>query len=72
MSAPYKVLLADDNAEDRQITEFALKDSLQFRITGHVSNGDQVIAYFNGWYDFADRRRFPFPDILLLDLVRAI
>lgn len=68
MSARYKVLLADDSAEDRQITEFALRDSRHFRITGYVANGDQLIAYFNGWHDFADRRKFPLPEVLLLDL----
>jgi CheY-like chemotaxis protein len=68
MNAQYKVLVADDSAEDRQITQFALRNNPHFHISAYVSNGDQVIAYLRGWYDFGDRNRYPLPDLLLLDL----
>jgi CheY-like chemotaxis protein len=33
-----------------------------------VSDGDQVVAYFNGVGKFADRKNSPLPTVLLLDL----
>jgi CheY-like chemotaxis protein len=68
MNSKYKVLVADDSVEDQQITQFVLRNDPHFQISTCVSNGDQVIAYFKGWYAFADRVRYPLPDILLLDM----
>jgi CheY-like chemotaxis protein len=68
MNTKFKVLVADDSVEDQQITQFVLKNDPNFQINTCVSNGDQVIAYFNGWHAFADRTIYPLPDILLLDL----
>jgi CheY-like chemotaxis protein len=33
-----------------------------------VNNGDEAIAYLRGEGKYADRKEFPFPNILLLDL----
>jgi hypothetical protein len=37
----------------------------------HVRNASEAIDYLAGFYDFADRTRFPLPEILLLSLNAA-
>jgi CheY-like chemotaxis protein len=34
----------------------------------HAADGDQAIAYLNGAGAFTDRKEYPFPDLVLLDL----
>jgi len=40
----------------------------RIRLVGRVADGSEAIAYLKGDGAFADRLKFPFPDLLLLDL----
>jgi len=64
----YHVLLADDSDADRLLFKMALHRATRLRLVAEVSNGRDAIAYLNGDAHFADRRRFPLPQLLLLDL----
>ena len=61
-------LLVEDNEDDaffmeRAFQEAGLKNPLHI-----VTNGDRAIDYLSGTGDFADRSRYPLPDMVFLDL----
>ena len=62
------VLLVDDDENTLIFTRFALKHMESAPGLRRVSNGLQAMQYLQGSGLFADRRSFPLPDIILLDL----
>jgi CheY-like chemotaxis protein len=62
------VLVADDAADDRLLLRTAMCHATRLRITGEVADGDETIAYLKGHAAFRNRKKFPLPDLLLLDL----
>lgn len=64
----YFVLIADDSAEDRFLIKSAMRHARRLTTIAEVSDGKQVISYLDGTAGFSDRRKYPFPDLLLLDL----
>ena len=62
------ILIAEDNADDAKLVHRAVLN-LQLENPVHiVKDGVQTLAYLNGEPPFQDRKRFPFPALLLLDL----
>jgi CheY-like chemotaxis protein len=61
-------LLAEDSDDDTLILRKALRESFTNHTLSVVRDGEQAIAYFEGSGQFADRSRFPLPDLFLLDL----
>lgn len=62
------VLLVDDGHDERLLFERAAKKAgasfnLQF-----AEDGEAGVAYLNGTGEYADRGRFPLPDLMVLDL----
>lgn len=62
------ILIADDDDNDayaigQTLTKAGIKNSLKV-----VGDGLDVIAYLKGERQYADRKRFPIPSVLLLDL----
>ena len=64
----YFVLLADDSTDDRFLLRNAMRRAPRLNIVAEVGDGSGVIAYLKGREAYADRERFPLPDLLLLDL----
>jgi len=62
------VLIVDDSDDDGTLLELAFQKLEQFQLVGRVSDGRQAIAYLKGEGDFANRRKHPLPNVLLLDL----
>ncbi len=62
------VLVADDAESDRLLLKIAMRQARRLQITGEVADGAQTIAYLKGQGEYRDRQKFPFPDLLLLDL----
>jgi CheY-like chemotaxis protein len=61
-------LIVEDNESDQLFIEQALRDNGvedQIRIVG---NYEEAVAYLNGESKFADRRRFPFPALMITDV----
>jgi len=46
----------------------AMRATGRLQCVGEVSDGAEAIAYLNGDGDFNNRRKFPLPHLLLLDL----
>jgi CheY-like chemotaxis protein len=64
----YLVLLADDSEDDGLLLELAFGRLDRLHLLARMGDGEQTIAYLNGDGKYADRRKYPFPDLLLLDL----
>jgi len=62
------ILIAEDNEEDMLAVLDALRKAGVQNPVQTVSDGSSALAYYRGDGAFADRARFPMPDILLLDL----
>jgi CheY-like chemotaxis protein len=64
----YLVLLADDSEDDGLLLEMAFGELDRLRLLPRMCDGEQTISYLNGDGKYADRRKYPLPDLLLLDL----
>jgi DNA-binding response OmpR family regulator len=62
------ILLAEDSPDDVFLIRSAFKKSGYRDPIFVVSNGDQVLSYLKGEGEYADRKRYPIPHLLLLDL----
>ena len=65
---PITILVADDDPDDRLMTQEAfvecrLGNPLQF-----VTDGQELMDYLERRGEFADEQRFPMPGLILLDL----
>jgi CheY-like chemotaxis protein len=68
MPGNHVILLAEDDANDvlliqRAFQKAGFQNSLQV-----VCDGEKAIEYLSGAGDYSDRKRFPLPFLLLLDL----
>src|SRR5882724_7826327 len=66
--AEYLVLLAEDSEDDGLLLEMAFGQLDRLRLLPRMSDGAQTIAYLNGDGKYSDRRHYPLPGLLLLDL----
>jgi CheY-like chemotaxis protein len=64
----FRVLLADDSEDDRLFLRMALSENPKLALVGEVCDGEEALSYLTGEAGFADRTKFPFPDVMLLDL----
>ena len=65
----YLVLMVDDSEDDCLLVKMAIGKADRLSFIGSVSDGEEMVAYFQGEGAYADRIRFPLPDLLLLDLM---
>ena len=68
MSAHATILLADDDEDDVFLLDRAFKEARVPNPRNRVADGEQVLAYLDGAGKYSDRRIFPYPLFLLLDL----
>lgn len=68
MSKPACILLVEDNRMDVELTLDAFREVRLGHRVEVVGNGQQALDYLRGRADYADRQRFPLPDLILLDL----
>jgi len=68
MSHLSPVLLAEDDLNDVLLIRQAFRESKALNPLQAVGNGEEAIQYLAGEGHFADRRAYPFPALLLLDL----
>jgi DNA-binding NarL/FixJ family response regulator len=65
----HRVLIADDYDADRFfLKEVVRRHAPSLEVVGEVEDGDEVIAYLVGYGQYADRTRFPLPDLLIMDV----
>ena len=62
------VLLVEDDPNDVLLTQIAFEKARLANPLTVVRDGEEAIAYLRGAGPFADRRRYPMPILVLLDL----
>ena len=62
------ILLAEDREDDILLIQEGFARAGIRNPLHIVRDGDEVVAYLEGDVPFSDRLRFPFPDLVLLDL----
>ena len=62
------ILIADDSEEDVELLLWSLRNNGIINPVQIVRDGKQAMEYLFGHGPYADRKQFPFPGILLLDL----
>jgi CheY-like chemotaxis protein len=68
MSSCSTILVADDDQNDVFFLRRAFQKSGLGHSVAHVPDGQEAIDYLRGEGDYSDRKRFPLPTLLLLDL----
>ncbi|HEX4265307.1 MAG TPA: response regulator [Verrucomicrobiae bacterium] len=64
----YTILLVEDEENDALLVRMAFKKNSIANPVQWVKDGLEAIAYLNGEGEFADRKHYPFPEVLILDL----
>lgn len=68
MTKPAHILLVEDNRMDVELTLDAFKEA-RLGNTVHVArNGQEALDYLFARGEYADRKKYPLPDLVLLDL----
>jgi CheY-like chemotaxis protein len=62
------ILIVEDSARDAEAFTVLLRSMGILNPIVSVNDGARAIAYFRGDGEFADRTKFPFPGVVLLDL----
>lgn len=62
------ILLVEDNPDDAELIRHAFRKAGITNPLPVVQDGDEAIDYLLGRGDYADRRLFPVPRLILLDL----
>jgi CheY-like chemotaxis protein len=65
---PFHILLAEDNLDDALLWSRAIKQAGIERPPFVVHDGVEAVEFLAGADRYADRSRYPFPHLLLLDL----
>ncbi|HEX3625281.1 MAG TPA: response regulator [Verrucomicrobiae bacterium] len=65
------ILIVDDDPNDRFLMQTAFSNIGVSERVSTVAGGAEAIEYLSGTGQYADRNRFPFPNLLLLDLNMA-
>src|SRR5437660_12287036 len=62
------VLVVEDDPDDVDLFRFVARNAKHPLSFQFAHDGDEAIEYLKGEGRFADRKRHPLPDLLLLDL----
>jgi CheY-like chemotaxis protein len=62
------ILVAEDDENDIVILSYAFKQAGLSHTLERVADGEAAIHYLKGEGTYANRRKFPLPDLFLLDL----
>ena len=62
------ILLVEDNKMDVELTLDAFREARLENKIQVTNTGEEALDYLNGKGNFSDRKKFPLPNIILLDL----
>ncbi len=68
MSKPAIILLVEDNRLDMELTLDAFRQVRFRNVIQVVRDGREALDYLFGHGKYSDRKSYPFPDLVLLDL----
>jgi len=64
----YTILLVEDDENDAMLVRMAFERNSIRNPVQWVKDGLEAVAYLNGDGMYADRTKYPFPEVLLVDL----
>lgn len=62
------ILLVEDEPTDAALLLRAFEKAKVLNPVLHLTNGDEVLGYLAGVREYADRKKYPLPALILLDL----
>jgi CheY-like chemotaxis protein len=68
MSSVLNILVVEDDPNDVALLRVALENIIPGVIFSAVSDGVEAVEYLSSGQAYSDREKFPFPDVVLLDL----
>jgi CheY-like chemotaxis protein len=68
MQSKASILLVEDNPNDAVLFQRALKKANSSNPLHIVEHGAKAVSYLSGEGHFADREKYPFPKLIVLDL----
>ncbi len=68
MNKPAYILLVEDNRMDAELTLDAFHEARLLNAVHVAPNGQEALDYLFGRGQFGDRKKFPLPNLVLLDL----
>ena len=68
MNGPLHILLVEDNPDHAELARRSLEAFPLASVLHHVEDGETALDYLLGRQAYADRVRFPVPNLVLLDL----
>jgi len=68
MNKPANILLVEDNRMDAELTLDAFHEAKLLNAVHVAPNGQEALDYLFGRGMYADRKKFPMPNLVLLDL----
>lgn len=68
LQAPYKILLVEDLDQQATLITDAIARVKRLHLAFRVRDALEALAYLRGEGEYADRKRFPLPEIVMLDL----
>src|SRR5882757_8358893 len=68
MARTATILLVEDDPNDVLLVRKAAQNTLAGIPISVAPNGEEAVNYLSGTGAYADRSKYPFPDIVLLDL----
>jgi CheY-like chemotaxis protein len=63
-----RLLLVEDSDDEVFFFGQAVQNILGLQIVGRVTNGQEAIEYLSGKGRYADRGRYPWPDVMVLEI----
>ena len=64
----FTILAVDDSDDDLLLLKMAFRKSDRLSLIHMANSGEEAVAYLKGERQFAERAKFPLPDMVLLDL----
>jgi len=64
----YTILLVEDEENDALLVQMAFQQNHIPNPVQWVRDGLDAIAYLNGDKEYSDRKKYPFPEVMILDL----
>ena len=68
ISRACKLLLVEDSDDEVLAFRGAVARIPGFEIVGRVSNGGDAVEYLGGMGRYRDRKRYPWPDVVILEI----
>jgi len=65
---PLTILLVEDNVDHAELVIRNMRDFQVANSIYHVDDGEAALDYLHGRGKYADRKQFPMPNLVLLDL----